>query len=144
MGCLFESAVLLVPYRYSFMIQSTIFTGPCQSGFVFQVDGTLMPPDGPDLWLDSNSKHQWLIFYRINEISLQGGGLIDGRGKKWGDLPCKPHKGANRTTLSGPSYSPIVSESLCLISLPDLSGVANQMRALESEREAKRIGKGRV
>ncbi|CAL5327096.1 unnamed protein product [Camellia sinensis] len=57
-----------------------------------KVDGTLMPPDGPDLWLDSNSKHQWLIFYRINEISLQGGGLIDGRGKKWGDLPCKPHK----------------------------------------------------
>ncbi|CAL5376124.1 unnamed protein product [Camellia sinensis] len=54
-----------------------------------------MPPDGPDLWLDSNRKHQWLIFYRINEISLQGGGLIDGRGKKWGDLPCKPHKIGN-------------------------------------------------
>ncbi|CAL5425857.1 unnamed protein product [Camellia sinensis] len=102
MACLFESGVLLVPFSYSFMIQSTIFTGPCQSGFVFQVDGTLMPPDGPDLWPDSNSKNQWLIFYRINEISLQGGGLIDGRGKKWWDLPCKPHKGANRTTLSRP------------------------------------------
>ncbi|KAK9266703.1 hypothetical protein L1049_007356 [Liquidambar formosana] len=32
-----ESAVLLVPYGYSFMIQSTIFTGPCQSELVFQV-----------------------------------------------------------------------------------------------------------
>ncbi|CAL5443457.1 unnamed protein product [Camellia sinensis] len=112
MACLFESGVLLVPYSYSLMIQSTIFTGPCQSGFVFQVDGTLMPPDGPDLWPDSNSKHQWLIFYRINEISLHGGGLIDGRGKKWWDLPCKPHKGANRTTLSGPCYSPIKSKHL--------------------------------
>ncbi|THG12301.1 hypothetical protein TEA_001488 [Camellia sinensis var. sinensis] len=119
MACLYESGVLLVPFSYSFMIQSTIFTGPCQSGFVFQVDGILMPPDGPDLWPDSNSKNQWLIFYRINEISLQGGGLIDGRGKKWWDLPCNPHKGANRTTLSGPCDSPIVSESLCLISLPD-------------------------
>ncbi|GMP87392.1 hypothetical protein CsSME_00039785 [Camellia sinensis var. sinensis] len=109
-ACLFESGVLLVPFSYSFMIQSTIFTGPCQSGFVFQVDGTLMPPDGPDLWPDSNSKNQWLIFYRINEISLQGGGLIDGRGKKWWDLPCKPYKGANRTTLSGPCDSPIVSD----------------------------------
>ncbi|KAI8001238.1 Polygalacturonase [Camellia lanceoleosa] len=89
MACLFESGVLLVPYSYSLMIQSTIFTVPCQSGF------------------------------RINEISLQGGGLIDGRGKKWWDLPCRPHKGANRTTLSGPCYSPIVSESLCLISLLD-------------------------
>lgn len=36
-ACQVESAVLLVPSGYSFMIQSTIFTGPCQGGFVFQV-----------------------------------------------------------------------------------------------------------
>ena len=32
-----ESAVVFVPYGYSFMIQSTIFTGPCLSRLVFQV-----------------------------------------------------------------------------------------------------------
>ena len=32
-----ESAIVFVPYGYSFMIQSTIFTGPCQSRLVFQV-----------------------------------------------------------------------------------------------------------
>lgn len=32
-----EPAVVLVPYGYSFMIQSTFFTGPCQSRLVFQV-----------------------------------------------------------------------------------------------------------
>lgn len=36
-ACQVESGVLLVPYGYLFMIQSTIFTGPCQGGFVFQV-----------------------------------------------------------------------------------------------------------
>lgn len=36
-ACQTDSGVLLVPYGYTFMIQSTIFTGPCQSGFVFQV-----------------------------------------------------------------------------------------------------------
>lgn len=36
-ACQVESGVLLVPYGYSFMIQSTIFTGPCQGGLVFQV-----------------------------------------------------------------------------------------------------------
>ncbi|KAK6260381.1 Glycoside hydrolase [Theobroma cacao] len=106
-ACRVNSAVLHVPYGFSFMIQSTIFLGPCQGGLVFQVDGTLMPPDGPDAWPENTSKRQWLVFYRINGMSLQGGGLIDGRGQKWWDLPCKPHKGKNRTALPGPCDSPI-------------------------------------
>ncbi|XWS46514.1 hypothetical protein CRYUN_Cryun14cG0073500 [Craigia yunnanensis] len=99
-ACQVNSAVLHVPYGFTFMIQSTIFTGPCQGGLVFQVDGTLMPPDGPDLWPKNNSKRQWLVFYRINGMSLQGGGLIDGRGQKWWDLPCKPHKIAQRVDIT--------------------------------------------
>ncbi|GFY89084.1 pectin lyase-like superfamily protein [Actinidia rufa] len=35
-ACQTKSATLLVPLRYSFMIQSTIFTGPCKSGLVLQ------------------------------------------------------------------------------------------------------------
>ncbi|XP_024020047.1 polygalacturonase At1g48100 [Morus notabilis] len=98
------SSLILVPKGFSFMIQSTIFTGPCKSSLVFQVDGTVMPPDGPDSWPNNSSRRQWLVFYRINEMALQGGGLIDGRGQKWWDLPCKPHKGKNGT---GPCDSPI-------------------------------------
>ncbi|KAJ4968101.1 hypothetical protein NE237_014802 [Protea cynaroides] len=104
-ACQVESAILLVPNGYSFMIQSAIFTGPCQNNFVFQIDGTLMPPNGPDSW-PQNDKRQWLVFYRINGMSLQGGGLIEGRGEKWWNLPCKPHKG-NGTTLPGPCDSPV-------------------------------------
>ncbi|KAK9013642.1 hypothetical protein V6N11_041643 [Hibiscus sabdariffa] len=52
-------------------------------GFV-KVDGKLMPPDGPDLWPKNNGKRQWLVFYRINEMSLQGGGVINGRGGSQG------------------------------------------------------------
>ncbi|KAL0436021.1 UNVERIFIED_CONTAM: Polygalacturonase [Sesamum radiatum] len=106
-ACQTDAGVLLVPYGYTFMIQSSIFTGPCESGFVFQVDGTIMPPDGPDSWPKNYSRRQWLVFYRVDEISLQGGGLIDGRGEQWWNLPCKPHKGANGTTLREPCDSPI-------------------------------------
>nr|GMD26876.1 polygalacturonase At1g48100 [Ipomoea batatas] len=43
-ACQVESATLLVPSAYSFLIHSTIFTGPCQTGFVFQgVNGTTLP-----------------------------------------------------------------------------------------------------
>ncbi|CAL5330039.1 unnamed protein product [Camellia sinensis] len=105
--CQSESVTLLVPRHYSFMIQSTIFTGPCQSGLVFQIDGTLMPPDGPDSWPKKNSRRQWLVFYRLSGMAMQGGGLIDGRGEKWWNLPCKPHKGVNGRTLPGPCDSPV-------------------------------------
>ncbi|GFP87974.1 polygalacturonase at1g48100 [Phtheirospermum japonicum] len=101
------SAVFLVPRHYNFMVQSTIFTGPCKNRLVFQIEGSLMPPDGPDSWPKIYSKRQWLIFYRINGMSMQGGGVIDGRGEKWWDLPCKPHKGINGTTPPGPCDSPV-------------------------------------
>lgn len=36
-ACAVESAVLLVPSDYIFIITSTIFSGPCKPGLVFQV-----------------------------------------------------------------------------------------------------------
>lgn len=69
-----------------------------------------MPPDGPDSWPQNNSKRQWLVFYRINEMSLQGGGLIDGRGENWWNLPCKPHKVL--LNFLAKSLSPIVVSNL--------------------------------
>lgn len=41
-ACQSDSAVILVPYGFSFMIQSTIFTGPCQGGLIFQVMYSLL------------------------------------------------------------------------------------------------------
>ncbi|WJX85198.1 galacturonan 1,4-alpha-galacturonidase [Trifolium repens] len=101
-----EVNVILVPQGFSFVVQSTIFSGPCQGDLVFKVDGTIMAPDGPESWPKNNSRRQWLVFYRINGMSLEGSGLIDGRGQKWWDLPCKPHKGSNGTAI-GPCDSPI-------------------------------------
>ena len=81
-----------------------------------KIDGTIMPPDGPDSWPIKSSKKQWLVFYRINGMSLQGGGVIDGRGEKWWNLPCKPHKVGH--------FSPP------LISLFDITTTANLLTYL--------------
>uniref|UniRef100_A0A1D1Y641 Polygalacturonase At1g48100 n=1 Tax=Anthurium amnicola TaxID=1678845 RepID=A0A1D1Y641_9ARAE len=105
-ACAVENGVLLVPSDSSFMIRSAIFSGPCQPGFVFQVNGVLMPPDGPDCWPESDSKHQWLVFYRVDGMTLKGEGTIEGNGEDWWNLPCKPHKGPNGSTLRGPCDSP--------------------------------------
>lgn len=57
-----------------------------------QVDGTLMPPDGPESWPKADSPRQWLVFYRLDQMTLTGSGTIEGNGQKWWELPCKPHR----------------------------------------------------
>ncbi|CAL1397516.1 unnamed protein product [Linum trigynum] len=94
-ACAVESATVLAPSGYSFMITSSIFYGPCKPGLVLQVDGCLMPPDGPDSWPDGDSKQQWLVFYRLTDMKITGEGTIEGNGDKWWDLPCKPHRGTD-------------------------------------------------
>ncbi|KAI3866181.1 hypothetical protein MKW92_017716 [Papaver armeniacum] len=105
-ACDVESGVVLVPSGYVFSITSTIFSGPCKPGFVFQVDGVLMPPDGPDCWPKSDSARQWLVFYRVDGMTFTGSGTVEGNGQQWWELPCKPHRGPNGTTLPGPCDSP--------------------------------------
>lgn len=40
-ACAVESAVILAPEEYSFIITSTIFSGPCKPGLVFQVSNEI-------------------------------------------------------------------------------------------------------
>ncbi|XP_057546887.1 polygalacturonase At1g48100 [Amaranthus tricolor] len=105
-ACAVDSGVVFVPSSGKFMIRSTIFSGPCKPGLVLQVNGVIMPPDGPDCWPDSDSKKQWLVFYRLDGFTLNGTGTIEGNGNQWWDLPCKPHRGPHGSTLPGPCDSP--------------------------------------
>ncbi|KAL2341619.1 hypothetical protein Fmac_009559 [Flemingia macrophylla] len=105
-ACAVNSGVVLLPENYYFKITSTIFSGPCKPGLVFQVDGTLKAPDGPESWPKKDSRDQWLVFYRLDQMTLTGRGTIEGNGEKWWDLPCKPHRGPNGKTVSGPCKSP--------------------------------------
>ena len=62
------------------------------SGRVVQVDGVLMPPDGPDCWPPSDNRRQWVVFSNIDGMTLRGAGSIEGNGEDWWNLPCKPHR----------------------------------------------------
>ncbi|VVA35767.1 PREDICTED: polygalacturonase [Prunus dulcis] len=73
---------------------------PYKSRLVFQIDGTLMPPDGPKQWPPNTNKQDRLLFKGVHGMLMQGNGLINGRGEKWWDLPCKPHKGGRSPSVS--------------------------------------------
>ncbi|CAO2192532.1 unnamed protein product [Urochloa humidicola] len=105
-ACSSDNSTLLVPSDGVFTITSTIFAGPCKPGLTFQIDGVLMPPDGPASWPASDSRRQWLVFYRADGMTLAGKGTIEDNGEEWWGLPCKPHRGPNGSTLPGPCDSP--------------------------------------
>ncbi|GJN35675.1 hypothetical protein PR202_gb24470 [Eleusine coracana subsp. coracana] len=91
-ACDADSAVILVPSDGTFTITTTTFSGPCKPGLVFQVDGVLMPPDGPECWPPSDNRRQWLVFSNVDGLTLRGAGTIEGNGENWWNLPCKPHR----------------------------------------------------
>lgn len=59
---------------------------------MLQLDGVLMPPDGPECWPPSDNRRQWLVFSNLDGLTLRGTGTIEGNGEKWWNLPCKPHR----------------------------------------------------
>lgn len=115
-ACQSQSSTVLVPKGYTFMVKSIIFAGPCQFGLNFevcmnlcilfffinvnfdmllifhQIEGVIVPPDGPESWTKNTSFRKWLVFFRANGLIVSGDGVIDGRGEKWWSLPCKPHR----------------------------------------------------
>ncbi|KAM3411340.1 hypothetical protein ACQJBY_003154 [Aegilops geniculata] len=95
--------VVLAAAGHSFLVHTTTFTGPCQGSVTLQIDGTIVAPSEPTTW-PANSKRNWLVFYKADGMALRGSGLIDGKGQKWWDLPCKPHKGGS---THGPCDSPV-------------------------------------
>ncbi|KAK9127406.1 hypothetical protein Syun_016203 [Stephania yunnanensis] len=101
-----ESVTLLVPELHSFMLQSTIFTGPCRSNIVFQLEGTIMPPDGlthgPEIIVGDNgwfSSESMECRYKEVDLSM-------GKAKSGGTSPANLTRipsGNQLQTLADPS-----------------------------------------
>ncbi|PUZ57092.1 hypothetical protein GQ55_5G400000 [Panicum hallii var. hallii] len=94
--------VVLAAAGYTFLVHTTVFTGPCQGSVTIQLDGTIVAPSDPDKW-PANNKRNWLVFYNAHGTTLRGAGLIDGKGQKWWELPCKVHKGQGGSSGHGAS-----------------------------------------
>lgn len=80
-ACKVESAVVEVPAEFCFLLNPISFTGPCQPNLVFQIDGTIVAPTNSRVW--GSGSFQWILFKRLQGITIQGNGLIDGRGTAW-------------------------------------------------------------
>ncbi|KAJ7559485.1 hypothetical protein O6H91_04G086900 [Diphasiastrum complanatum] len=87
-ACAQSDSIIVVPAGLQFLIKPTTFLGPCASGLTFQILGTVIAPGDPSSWSGMNTK-TWLVFDSLDGFSMNGGGTIDGRGKKWWTLSCR-------------------------------------------------------
>ncbi|EXB37618.1 hypothetical protein L484_021824 [Morus notabilis] len=80
--------VLVVPQK-TYLTKPVKFQGPCKSNnLTVQIRGTIEASDNRSNYID---KH-WLLFENIQNLSVEGGGTLDGKGQVWWDHSCKFHK----------------------------------------------------
>jgi hypothetical protein len=49
---------------------------------VSQISGDIVAPESPQDWGQGQSD-QWLHFHKVRDLTVTGGGIIDGRGQQW-------------------------------------------------------------
>ncbi|KAI3511423.1 hypothetical protein L1887_18576 [Cichorium endivia] len=73
-----SSSMVYIP-RGTFMTKPVVFSGPCRSRILFQIDGTLVAPPN---YQDMGNSGFWILFTKLSRLTVQGG-TIDARGTKF-------------------------------------------------------------
>ncbi|XP_056860791.1 exopolygalacturonase-like [Raphanus sativus] len=69
------SSTVYIPLGTFYLSQVT-FTGPCKSYITFIITGTLTAPRDPDVI----KQEAWIEFRYVDNLTVTGGGLLDGQG----------------------------------------------------------------
>ncbi|XP_010473235.1 PREDICTED: polygalacturonase At1g48100-like [Camelina sativa] len=81
-ACKVEASTMVIPPDYIFLVGPISFSGPyCQANIVFQLDGMIVAPTDTKSW--GRGLLWWIEFTKLKGITIQGKGVIDGRGTVW-------------------------------------------------------------
>uniref|UniRef100_A0ACD5VP71 Uncharacterized protein n=1 Tax=Avena sativa TaxID=4498 RepID=A0ACD5VP71_AVESA len=70
---------MVIPGGKTFLLSKIRFNGPCKSPITVQLDGIIVAPNAT--W--TTTPANLLTFYRVDNLTVQGSGQIDGRGPIW-------------------------------------------------------------
>ncbi|EXB37084.1 hypothetical protein L484_020875 [Morus notabilis] len=77
--------VLVVPQK-RYIVKPITLEGPCKSNnLTVQIRGTIEISDNRSDYI----YHHWLLFKSVQNLSVKGGGTLDGKGHMWWDHNCK-------------------------------------------------------
>ncbi|XP_074371598.1 polygalacturonase-like [Apium graveolens] len=85
-----SGAVFVVPENKEYLLKQIRFGGPCKAALTVQINGTLLASD--DRGDYKKDKRHWLIFDTVEDLLVEGGGVIDGNGEIWWKNSCKVNK----------------------------------------------------
>ncbi|CAE6026543.1 unnamed protein product [Arabidopsis arenosa] len=78
-----------------FYLRQVTFTGPCKNPITFIIRGTLLAPSNPY----AIKQDEWILFKYVDNLTVTGGGLLDGQGSySWPLNDC--NKNTNCRTLA--------------------------------------------
>ncbi|CAI9099500.1 OLC1v1036333C2 [Oldenlandia corymbosa var. corymbosa] len=77
-GCEYEGKSRILIPKGTYEMNSVTFAGPCKGAMSFLIKGTLLAPTNPALFLNYDT---WIGFKYLDNLTVKGGGVLDGRGK---------------------------------------------------------------
>ncbi|XP_078148739.1 polygalacturonase At1g48100-like [Carex rostrata] len=84
-ACKIAASTMVVPSNYEFLVGPISFAGPvCQPNLVFQLDGTIVAPLNHKGF--TSGLLQWIEFTKLRGITIQGQGIVEGRGNYWWNI----------------------------------------------------------
>ncbi|XP_043691364.1 polygalacturonase isoform X2 [Telopea speciosissima] len=89
-ACSSSPAVVVVPQNKNYLLKPITFSGPCKSDLTMMVYGTIEASDDRADY-ESDRQH-WLVFENIQNLIVEGGGIINGNGNIWWQNSCKVNK----------------------------------------------------
>ncbi|XP_071687778.1 polygalacturonase-like [Rutidosis leptorrhynchoides] len=72
------STMVYIP-RGTYMTKPVVFSGPCRSRILFQIDGTIVAPPN---YQDTGNTGFWILFTKVSRLTIHGG-ILDARGSKF-------------------------------------------------------------
>ncbi|KAL2923618.1 Polygalacturonase [Bienertia sinuspersici] len=89
-ACSSSNAIFLVPSGKTYLLKQITFKGPCKSSLTIKVAGNILASNDRSDYKDN--VRQWLVIKSVDNLSVEGGGYIDGSGKIWWENSCKINK----------------------------------------------------
>ncbi|XP_031499140.1 polygalacturonase At1g48100-like [Nymphaea colorata] len=81
-ACSVESATIEIPSDFMFLIGPVTLPGPCKPNLVLQIDGVILGPSDLSGWPRSGLL-QWINFEGLQDFTIRGSGIVNGRGSAW-------------------------------------------------------------
>nr|XP_043611799.1 polygalacturonase-like [Erigeron canadensis] len=78
-ACASRSSTMVYIPRGTYMTKPVVFSGPCRSRILFQIDGTIVAPPN---YQDMGNTGFWILFSKVSRLTIHGG-TIDARGSKF-------------------------------------------------------------